>query len=239
MLIVIPSGPGKLNKRQKDCIKSVVGSVEVVHRNYYPKGFGVIGHYQSGWKIAIENNNHTIAYFHNDVRVDEQWGPRVTQEFADPSVGVVGFGGALQHGSSDIYKTPYRLQQLGRSYYLSNVDDAEVHGERFTGSCDVAVLDGFSLIVRRSLLDRTGGWPVDHFSFHCYDYWVCCMAHRLGYKVRLVGVRCHHYGGLSSTTQEYQKWRNQQGTSDSGDHDKGHRYIYEEFRDVLPWSERY
>ena len=157
-------------------------------------------------------------------------------EFADPSVGVVGFGGALQHGDPDIYKVPYYLQQLGRSYYRSNTDDAESHGERFTGACDVATLDGFALIVRKELLDKTKGFPVDKMTFHSYDYWVCCIAHRLGYRVRVVGIKCHHHGGRSSTTPAYQEWiQKTHGKTDEQVHKESHRYIYDEFLDVLPW----
>lgn len=178
-----------------------------------------------------------LGYIHDDVVMREQgWDARVLREFDDPTVGVVGFGGALQHGSLDIYKTPYRLQQLGRSYYRSNVDDAETHGERFTGECDVAVLDGFALFVRRELLDKTGGWPLDKLQFHNYDYWVCCSARRHGYKIRLVGCRCHHLGGLTSTRPDYQAWcLETYGKTDAQVHEDSHRYIYEEFKDVLPW----
>ncbi len=155
-----------------------------------------------------------------------------------PPVGVVGFGGGLRHGSRDLYKTPYRLQQLARFNYRSNMKDAEVHGERFAGECDVAVLDGFSLIVRRRLLDECGGWPVDNFpAHHSYDYFICCLAHRYGYRVRLVGVRCHHMGGLTATTPAYQDWaRTTRWGSDAGMHEASHRLIYSEFNDVLPFE---
>jgi len=160
----------------------------------------------------------------------------VLREFDDPKVGVVGFGGAKGHGEDDIYKTPYRLTQLRRIGYLSNTQDAETHGERFTGGTDVAVLDGFALIMRRSLLDRCGGWPVAALPFHSYDYWACIMAHKLGYKVRLVGIACHHHGGQTATTPAYQEWSQRVlGKSDAEVHEESHRVIYEMGRGVLPW----
>lgn len=173
-----------------------------------------------------------LAYLHDDCRInDPQWPEKVLAEFRDPAVGLVGFGGAKDHGARDIYKIPYDYRQLGRSRFISNMEDAEVHGERFTGSTEVAVLDGFALIVRRELLEKAGGWPIGTpVGYVAYDYWLSCIAHRLGYKIRLVGVACKHYGGATfvklgvGKTEEAQKqyW-------------DAHKYIYDEFKDTLPW----
>lgn len=168
-----------------------------------------------------------LAYFHDDLRIDNRdWYKRVLKEFEDPKVGLVGFGGATGHGTPGLYRDPYDYRQLARSNFLSNMEQAEIHGARFTGERDVAVLDGFSLIVRSDVLVRAGGWPVEKLVFHCYDYWLCAMTHRLGYRIRVVGVPCHHYGGRTSVDQKM----------DPGNiHEISHRYIYDEFRDVLPW----
>ena len=178
-----------------------------------------------------------IAYIHDDVEINEEdWDTRVEAEFADPSVGVVGFGGALWHGDADIYKVPYYLQQLGRSYYRSNTNDAESHGERFTGACDVATLDGFALIVRKALLDKTKGFPVNELPpHHNYDYWLTLSAWRHGYRVRLCGIKCHHKGGMTAVSKEYQEWASKtKWGSDAEMHKQGHEWIYSEFMDVLP-----
>lgn len=173
-----------------------------------------------------------LSYLHDDLIIrDEYWYEKVRHEFLDPKVGLVGFGGALEHGDPRIYKKPYDYHQLGRSYFLSNMKDAEAHGERFTGSRDVAVLDGFSLIVRRELLEKAGGWPIGKLDYIAYDYWLCCMAHRLGYKIRLVGVACEHLGGRTYVSK---------GMGKRPDHWEkfldAHQYIYNEFKDVLPFS---
>lgn len=189
---------------------------------------GVVAAYQ---KLYEESDEDVLLYLHDDVTCREQgWDEKVIHEFEDPQVAVLGFGGALYHGHPDIYKTPYKLQQLGRSFYRSNVDDAEVHGERFTGACDVAVLDGFALAVRRSLLDRCGGWSRFQLDFFGYDYSICAMAHRHGFRVRLVGIRCHHHGGGTSVAGKAG-----QITSPEA-YEKAHRWFYNEFRDVMPWS---
>lgn len=195
---------------------------------------GVIGSYQYLYHCAFED---VLCYLHDDVKCFEQgWDERVRKEFEDPSVGVVGFGGGLGHGHPDIYKTPYKLEQLARFDYRSNTRDAEVHGVREPGVCDVAVLDGFALCVRRELLDRCGGWQVyDLPPMHNYDYYICLMAHRYKYKVRMVGVDCHHYGGRTATSAAYNEWcKGTKWGTDANMHIAGHRVIYENFRDVLP-----
>src|SRR6266566_625811 len=199
---------------------------------------GVVGSYEELYKQANEN---ILFYCHDDVEVKEKgWDERIIWEFDDPKVGVCGFGGALNHGSEDIYKTPYRLTQLARSQYLSNTDDAETHGERFTGSRAVAVVDGFAIAVRRNLLERCGGWHPEVWPpHHLYDYVICAQAHRFGYRVHCVGIRCHHHGGRTATSTAYQEWaKTTKWGSDIEMHEKGHRLFYSEFRDVLPWREK-
>ena len=209
----------------------------IVRRNTPEDNLGVIGSYQ--WIYENADDADVIAYLHDDVECKEKnWDQRVMREFEDPSVGVVGFGGAPRHGHPDLYKVPYKLQNLARYNYRSNVTDAEVHGERFTGSCDVAVIDGFAIVARRVLLDCCGGWPVDRYPpHHNYDYWICAMAHRHGYRVRMCGIRCHHRGGGTAIGTAYHEWcKTTKWGSDVAMHEAGHRLIYEDFRDVLPFS---
>lgn len=180
-----------------------------------------------------------LAYIHDDVSIPEKgWYDRVEKEFDDPAVGLVGFGGATRHGTPDLYKRPYKLTNLARFNYFSNQKDAEVHGTRFTGSMDVAVLDGFALIVRRDVLDKAGGWPVDSpIKFHSYDYWLACMARRHGYRIRMVGIDCEHHGGRTSTRPEYADWLMREfGKTDQQVHEESHRYIWDTCKDVLPWE---
>ena len=202
--------------------------VRSVH-NTPEKNLGVVGSYQE----LSENpsSSDILCFLHDDVICREPgWDERVLAEFENPQVGVVGFGGAKWHGTSDLYKTPYRLDQLRRGDYMSNVDDAEVHGARFTGSTEVSVCDGFALIVRRDLLDDAGGWRglARGCDFFCYDYALCAMARRLGYRIRSVGIRCHHLGGRTSVHLPDSEITSQAA------YDRSHRWFYETYRDVMP-----
>jgi hypothetical protein len=143
------------------------------------------------FQTVYERSKHPIiAYIHDDVMLYEQnWDLRVLKEFEDPGVGIVGFGGALGHGQPHLYKVPYHLPDLARQQFLSNMRSAETHGDRFRGACDVAVLDGFALFVRRTVLDRWGGWPVsEKIGYFMYSESICCEARRQVYRIQLVVV---------------------------------------------------
>lgn len=226
---------------EHQCMKSwrvkswrVVAGQLNLRMNTPTNNLGVTGSLQ--WHLD-NTQAEILCYLHSDVEIFEPgWDQRVLREFDDPTVGVVGFGGGLQHGSQDIYRVPYRLEQLARGGYISNTRDAESHGGRFAGSADVAVLDGFCLAIRRSLLTRAGGWPVSAIPFHCYDYFACIEAHRQGMKVRMVGVDCQHHGGHTSTRPEYQDWSQRVlGKSDAQVHEDSHRWLYDNSRGLLPW----
>ena len=176
-----------------------------------------------------------IAFVHDDVTVhDDSWRERVLREFDNPKVAVVGFGGATGIGTDDLYRTRYQIEQLQRINYASNQTDWETHGSFEDGSKDVAVLDGFFLAVRTSFLREIGGFKWMPFKFHCYDLALCLMAHRKGYKVRMVGVKCTHHGGGTSTTQEYKDWCLENGTTMEREHSEPHKFLYEFFRPELP-----
>jgi hypothetical protein len=212
---------------------------------------GMLPAYQRG--VASAAKFDILAFLHDDTIInDKDWVFKVLKEFEDPSVGLVGFGGALGHGSPALYREPYDYHQLARQDFLSNMEDAENHGRRFEGSCDVAVLDGFALIVRREVLEGRGierpfkqgdtitltghppfpnGWPLNTpIGYIAYDYWLCCMTRRLGYRIRLLGIPCKHLGGqtfvklkIGNEPQHWEKYLD------------AHKYIATEFSDVLPF----
>jgi len=189
----------------------------VFHRN-------VLDAYQD---ILERAGEEIIGYVHDDLKVFEYgWDTRVLREFSDPSIGMVGFGGALRHGSPNLYVEPYQLAQLGRFGFRSNMRNAEEHGERFAGECDVAVLDGFAMFVRRSILEKAGGWPLSTaINYFAYDYWLSCEVRRQGYRIRLVGVDCDHISGKTASMVQLKD-----------DHAAAHLWLYKHSRDVLPYS---
>jgi hypothetical protein len=185
-------------------------------------------------KAWRQTNADVIGYLHSDLFIMERgWNERVTEEFSDPRVAVVGFVGATQLGADDLYKIPFDLHQLARADVFSNLTDWEVHGKHETESRTVAVIDSCAVFARRDFLARLGGWPVSTYpnSSHCSDLWLCCQCARLGYMVRIVGVRATHRSGGRGDVGEH--WLNQRG-GDHTMHRRAHELIYHDFRDVLP-----
>lgn len=166
-----------------------------------------------------------IAYIHDDVTIYEpEWDLRVAKQFDDPSVGAVGFFGGLGHGSPQLYKEPFQVGNFARVGTRSNMRrDAELHGQRFAGECDVAVFDGFAIFIRRSVLEKCGGWPQDQpVSYWGYDYWISCEVRRQGLRNRLVGVDCDHWGGRSPSIIPE-------------DSVAAHKWLWDNYSDVLPY----
>jgi GT2 family glycosyltransferase len=197
-----------------------------VRHNTPENNLGVVRSYQWIYE-RVPSDCDVLAYVHDDVEVYEPgWDERVLLEFNDPKVAIVGFGGALGHGSPTLYKTPYRVQDLARHWYRSNTRDAEVHGERFVGSGNAVFCDGFALCIRRSFLDRIGGWTqlIGKVDFIGYDMAICALARRYGYKIRVVGIDCRHYGGGTSVEVGVRQ----------KEYDDAHAWFYDEFRDVMP-----
>jgi len=102
-----------------------------------------------------------------------------------------------------------------------------------TGAIDGAVLDSCAVFVRRELLARARGWPVGTYpnSSHCTDLWICLVAARHHYRVRIVGVDCTHASGGKGSAGT--RWLDDRG-GDVSLHRAAHVLIYNDFRDVLP-----
>lgn len=197
---------------------------------------GLVGAYQ---KLYEENrDSDVIVFMHDDVEVFEpQWGRVIESMFAtDERLAIAGLGGATGIGVKDIYKTPYHITQLQRINYASNQRDWEIHGTHEIGIKDVAVVDGFFMAIRTAFLDEVNGWKWFPHTFHCYDTTLCLMAIRHRWKVKMVGLDCHHHGGGTSTSPAYEEWCRDHNTDMAREHSEPHRFMYEFFRPELPYE---
>jgi len=191
-------------------------------------------------KLLRTSTPDIIIYIHDDVTIhDSNWLERVIDCFDVPmypseNTVAVGLGGATQLGNGNLYRKPYNIMNMARYGYASNQTDAEVHGARFTGVRKVAVLDAFFMAVRRDWLLSIGGWPVRYLTHHCLDTWLACEAARAGKEIWMVGASCTHHGGGSSTKDTYRDAKWLQGGSRELDHRLPHKWIYENYGDVLP-----
>jgi hypothetical protein len=208
----------------KDCVQSWDDTADKFHPQQIIANTDVLSAYQICYKRSKEP---ILAYIHDDVMIYEKgWDSRVLSQFDDPGVGMVGWGGGLGHGVPHLYEVPYYLPNLARQKFLSNLRNAEVHGKRFTGERDIAVVDGFAVFVRRSILDAWGGFPqnkpVGYFMW-CEN--LCCETRRQGYRIRLVGIDCDHLGGRTSSIVQVKD-----------DYEAEHEYFYKMNSDVMPFD---
>lgn len=192
--------------------------------------------YQHGLAQHPTSPYDILVYAHDDVTIGDQlWLHRIEACLGkNPNAVCVGFGGATSLGRPNLYKQPYRIENMARGGFVSNLTDWQVHGGLETGVKRVAVVDAFLMAVRRDFLMSVGGWPVKYLSHHCLDLWLACEAARHGKEVYMVGVNCTHHGGGTSTKEVYRNAAWLQGGSLERDHQEPHHWLYENYKDVLP-----
>ncbi len=207
--------------------RKCVDSWQCMATNAYPE-YEVVGKpILEAFQAIYENTTEPIiALCHDDLMIYEHdWDYRVLRQFDYPSVGLVGFGGALGHGRPNLYQQPFFIPNLVRMDFMSNMRSGHLHGQKFAGERDVAVFDGFAIFVRRTVIDRWGGFPVGSpYGYWMYAEALCCETRRQGHRLRLVGVDCEHLGGKTVGMVPM-----------TDDYEEAHRYFYEQNRDVMPY----
>jgi len=236
--------------------------IRLVGIDMAPENIGVPRALHRLWELArdaypsLPANGHVIAYMHDDLFVREDgWNIRVASVFAkDDEVTLAGIIGSPGLGRDEIYRDPYEFWHLSRVIATwSNLGNAEIHGERVTDDREVCFVDGVAMFLRRSFLDEAGGWSwwPENLVHHAYDYALSCMVRRRGGRARLIPLAAKHGvstvpwsdsvipdangGGHSGTygSQVYDDLASKFG-GDTAVHRAGHRWVYDEFRDVLP-----
>ncbi len=126
-----------------------------------------------------------------------------------PKIGVATFYGAKGIGTQDIYHSPYRMQQMIRLENVSNCNRMDkVHGYRNIKSGEVeeiAVADGFSLIVSTDLLADIDGFDRTFPPHHMYDNDVCLESLDKGYRNIVISMDCQHLGGRTDVGEDWSK----------------------------------
>lgn len=202
-------------------------------------GYGVVRAFLEGIKAAVDMGAEVVACLHDDLAISTMgWDAHVVRHFqVHPRCLLAGFGGAKGLGADDIYQVPYKPMQLARQRFMSNMRDAEAHGERTGKVQRVACLDGFSLIGRVSFMlesfERMYQFGMRH---HFYDSLLGAYAAKAGGEAWLLPFACHHAGGLTAVGDaQYQTWARQVNENgDQGFWEHSHRIGYEECRGVLP-----
>jgi len=182
-----------------------------------------------------------LFYIHDDCRILEQgWDDRIRRRFEQsPNCDAVGLVGGTGIGAEKIYRLDYAPIQLARHNVWSNMTNAEANGRRRTDDMRIATADGCALAVRRSFLDAHGGWSWCPTANHGYDNGLACMLRRHGKEFWLVPLAFEHpsslkFSGVPANQQAIESYAATYG-SDHSNWERAHRWLYDEFRDVLPF----
>jgi GT2 family glycosyltransferase len=151
-----------------------------------------------GQALDMSRGYDLVAFLHSDLRVHEVgWDDRVRAAFvADERLGLIGFV-----GSSEI--DPSGGRGGGTILNFSGVGEgtkAEDHGRRIDDLRPAAVVDGCSMVFRRSALASIGrrrGFPPHHF----YDRLQSCQLLEAGWRIGVLGVACDHLGNRTAGSQ--------------------------------------
>lgn len=190
---------------------------------------GVMPAMNQAWRVLKDVTDY-IFFPHNDLIMYEvNWNDKLTRVLSGlPQCGVAGFYGAKGIGTHDIYRSPYVMQQLVR---VENVSacwrmDPSVHGFRpVSGESEqVAVLDGFSLIVRTELLNKIGGFNRSYPPHHMYDAQICMDSYNQGYKNYVISMDAQHLGGRTDVGED---WNKNFGKTKAEIHRDAHPVFYE------------
>ena len=249
-LVLVVNGVGsKFNVHEEKFLKDLglhtdIRDHDIVHM--VDEYLGTVPAFAEGFRIAAEQGAEVICCFHDDVRInDSLWDMKIEEHFEDhPECWLAGFGGAMGVGQHGMYDKPFDPMTLARHDFGSDMEDAEAHGERWTEPRRVAVLDGFSLILRTNWHRESCGHS-NPFQFlaglgvihHAYDVALGAMMRRGGGETWFLPVPCHHAGGRTAVLDTgYLAWaKTKNPDGDQGLWLEAHRIVYEQFRDVLPF----
>lgn len=195
---------------------------------------GLIKSYNQVWQVLKNTDMDYIFFTHNDVLMHEKnWDMKLSEilerENEIKPVGVACFYGAKGIGTPDIYRSPYVMQQMIRVENVSNcnrMNKAVHHFRNIRDSKDVediAVADGFSLIVSMKLLNEIGGFDRNFPPHHMYDNDMCLESLDKGYRNIVIAMDCEHLGGRTDVQED---WSKPFGKTKAEIHQEAHPIFY-------------
>lgn len=195
---------------------------------------GVLLSLNQAWQFLKGSDVDYIFYTHNDVIMYEQnWDLKVKEILtANPNVGVAGFYGAKGIGTPDVYKSPYAQHQMIRVENVSNCNRmSKAHGYRNINPKgalfeDIAVMDGFSLIVKKDLLNQLNGFDRNFPPHHMYDNDICLESLDKGYRNIVIAMDCQHLGGRTDVGED---WATPFGKTKQEIHTDAHPIFYKKW----------
>lgn len=194
----------------------------------YPDNLGMIKSLEEAKKMSTAD---ILIYTHSDTFYYEKgWDAKVVKAFeANPKLGLMGIvGGAVASPDG------------GRGNMYCSFRNGHLHGNQTPeGIHFVALLDGCSLMFRRTALDS---FEIDKafYPHHFYDKDWCLEVLTRGWNVAVIAMDCEHLGGqITIGGQHYQQWadeyltKNKIETKETGDI---YFYLENEKRYIDKWK---
>jgi GT2 family glycosyltransferase len=185
------------------------------------------------WKNAT---GEIIFFLHNDTQVFEKdYDLKIKKTFENiPEAGIVGCYGAKGFCTQDIFQVPYQMGQLARNNNVSNcLMNKQVHGFRNLAVPyeNIAVLDGFMMVIKKELIDKTDGFGKILFWHHNQDNLICVQSLQLGYENIVIDFKAAHIGGQTDVKEN---WTEGTGKTKSEIHSESHIPMYKYLKGVAP-----
>jgi len=207
--LIIDNGSDE-NNNYKEWIERYIKPPKLLyHRN--DENVGVVKGLQQAYELATDYD--IIAFLHNDVYVYEfNWHKRIASYFADDNLNI---GLASFFGAKGTHLNGARFDST------TNMLEAEIHAGGFRQAepyVPISIVDGFSMICSRKMLDDIGGIDQDYVIHHGYDRDLPLKSLQAGYNNIAVNVPCHHISGITACRPDYQEWINKKLDRPDGDH---------------------
>jgi O-antigen biosynthesis protein len=146
---------------------------------------GLIQALNQGAELA---SGDTLCFLHNDTEMhDVRWLSRLEAALEEPGVGLAGLYGAR------------RLRRDGRYVGRTLVHALRGSANLRTEVTEVAAVDGVCLAVRRTVLDKVGGFDEGYGFFHGYDRDLSFAVRQAGRRCVVVDASFTHRGGGTRT----------------------------------------
>lgn len=179
------------------------------------KNVGVLPALQQAYEYFKYSEVEYIFFTHNDVTMFEKgWDTKIIKTLEGinaghfKGVGVAGFYGAKGLGTSELYVRDYQMHQLVRVENVSNCNRMPAgHNYRNIKGPEnweqVAVMDGFSLIVSTKFLNEQNGFDTNLPAHHMYDNHTCMQAIDRGYMNIVIAMDAVHHGGVTDVSENW------------------------------------
>ncbi|MCB9915390.1 MAG: glycosyltransferase family 2 protein [Planctomycetes bacterium] len=171
----------------------------VVVENAANLGFGEAAN--QGAELALARGADAVIYVNNDLVFETGCLARLVDYLAaHPRVGVVGPRVLDGHDPTRVWCAGGRLDH--RQNLSKLVGLGERDGPRFRANGPVDYVPGCALVVRREVLERTGGYDAEFFAY-MEDVDLCLRVRAAGWEVHLVGEVAALHKSSSSTGGGY------------------------------------